>query len=117
MGAGEGPAWDGKGNLYFTNDNRITRRDASGIYSDWAHVMIDSYRDRRTAFRFSVNPRGVQKDVLEFDDRAGEDLNWDAVWQVATRVDSAGWVAEYRIPFSQLRFGSARARFIPAFHS
>ena len=30
VGAGEGPAWDGKGNLYFTNDNRITRRDASG---------------------------------------------------------------------------------------
>src|SRR5438094_10332334 len=30
VGAGEGPAWDGKGNLYFTNDNRITRRDSSG---------------------------------------------------------------------------------------
>src|SRR2546423_3035374 len=83
---------------------QLARRDASGIYSDWLHVMIDSYRDRRTAFRFSVNPRGVQKDVLEFDDRAGADLNWDAVWRVATRIDSAGWVAEYRIPFSQFRF-------------
>ena len=30
VGAGEGPAWDGKGNLYFTNGNRITRRDAAG---------------------------------------------------------------------------------------
>src|SRR5256714_12433313 len=87
---------------------QLARRDASGIYSDWLHVMIDSYRDRRTAFRFSVNPRGVQKDVLEFDDRAGADLNWDAEWQVATRVDSLGWTAEYRIPFSQLRFGGAR---------
>jgi hypothetical protein len=46
----------------------------------------------------------VQKDVLSYDDR-NEDINWDAVWQVATRVDSAGWTAEYRIPFSQLRFG------------
>jgi hypothetical protein len=35
-----------------------------------------------------------------------EDLNWDAVWDVATRVDSLGWVAEYRIPLSQLRFGN-----------
>jgi len=86
---------------------QLARRDASGIYSDWVHVMIDSYRDRRTAWRFSVNPKGVQKDVLEYDDRAGEDLNWDAVWQVATRIDSSGWVAEYRIPFSQLRFGGA----------
>jgi hypothetical protein len=87
---------------------QLARRDASGIYSDWLHVMIDSYRDRRTSFRFSVNPRGVQKDVLEFDDRNGEDLNWDAVWQVATRIDSLGWTAEYRIPFSQLRFGGAQ---------
>jgi Domain of unknown function (DUF5916)/Carbohydrate family 9 binding domain-like len=84
---------------------QLARRDASGIYSDWLHVMIDSYHDRRTSFRFSVNPRAVQKDVLEYDDRNGEDLNWDAVWQVATLVDSAGWTAEYRIPFSQLRFG------------
>ena len=86
---------------------QLARRDASGIYSDWLHVMVDSYRDRRTSYRFSVNPRGVQKDVLEFDDKGGEDLNWDAVWQVATNVDSTGWTAEYRIPFSQLRFGRA----------
>jgi hypothetical protein len=88
---------------------QLARRDASGIYSDWLHVMVDSYHDRRTSFRFSVNPRGVQKDVLEFDDNQGEDLNWDAVWQVATQLDSAGWTAEYRIPFSQLRFGSVPA--------
>src|SRR6266481_9190611 len=86
---------------------QLARRDASGIYSDWLHVMVDSYHDRRTSFRFSVNPRGVQKDVLEYDDNKGEDLNWDAVWEVATRIDSLGWTAEYRIPFSQLRFGGA----------
>ena len=85
---------------------QLARRDASGIYSDWVHVVIDSYHDRRNAFRFSVNPRGVQKDVLHSDDR-NEDLNWDAVWQVAATVDSLGWTAEYRIPFSQLRFGGA----------
>jgi hypothetical protein len=85
---------------------QLARRDATGIYSDWLHVVIDSYHDRRNAFRFSVNPRGVQKDVLHSDDR-NEDLNWDAVWQVATTVDSLGWVAEYRIPFSQLRFANS----------
>jgi hypothetical protein len=87
---------------------QLARRDASGIYSDWLHLMIDSYHDRRTAFRFSVNPRAVQKDVLTSND-TNEDLNWDAVWQVATSVDSLGWIAEYRIPFSQLRFGRAPA--------
>ena len=86
---------------------QLARRDASGIYSDWAHLIIDSYHDRRTAVRFTVNPRGVKKDVYTSND-GPEDLNWDAVWEVETRVDSAGWVAEYRIPFSQLRFGSSR---------
>lgn len=85
---------------------QLARRDASGIYSDWIHLIIDSYRDRRTAFRFTVNPKGVKKDVYTSDDGA-EDVNWDAVWDVATLVDSGGWNAEYRIPLSQLRFGGA----------
>ncbi len=84
---------------------QLGRRDASGIYSDWAHVMIDSYHDRRTAFRFSVNPRGVQKDVLHYND-FNEDVNWDGVWEAATTVDEDGWVAEFRIPLSQLRFSA-----------
>ncbi len=89
----------------------LARRDATaatGIYSDWVHLIIDSYHDRRTAFRFSTTPRGVQKDVYTFND-GNEDTNWDAVWQVGTRVDSAGWVAEYKIPLSQLRFGGDSA--------
>lgn len=85
---------------------QLARRDATGIYSDWIHVVVDSYHDRRNAFRFSTNPRGVQKDVLHSDDR-NEDINWDAVWEVGTTVDKEGWTAEYRIPFSQLRFGGA----------
>ena len=85
---------------------QLARRDASGIYSDWAHLIIDSYHDRRTSFRFSVNPKGVKKDVYTSDD-GPEDANWDAVWDVATVIDSTGWNAEYRVPLSQLRFGGA----------
>ncbi len=84
---------------------QLSRRDASGTYSDWAHVAIDSYHDRRTAFRFTVNPRGVKKDALHFNDTES-DPGWDPVWDVATRIDSLGWTAEYRIPLSQLRFNA-----------
>ena len=87
---------------------QLARRDASGIFSDWVHVIIDSYHDRRTSFRFTVNPKGVKKDVYTSND-GQEDLNWDAVWDVATQIDSGGWTAEYRIPLSQLRFGSSSA--------
>ncbi|MBC7894486.1 MAG: carbohydrate binding family 9 domain-containing protein [Cytophagaceae bacterium] len=82
----------------------LARRDAE-LYSDWAQVLIDSYLDRRTAFRFSVNPAGVQRDALLTGDQEwNEDLGWDAVWSAESQRDSAGWTAEFRIPFSQLRF-------------
>ena len=86
----------------------IARRDYTG-YTDWAQVMIDSHYDRRTAFRFAVNPSGVQKDALEYDDGRGEDVSWDAVWEAVAHTDSLGWSAEFRIPLSQLRFTTHHA--------
>ena len=81
---------------------RLARRDEA-VQSDWFTVLVDSYHDRRTAFAFAVNPRGVQRDFTIIDDQR-EDDGWNAVWEAATRQDSVGWTAEYRIPLSQLRF-------------
>src|SRR5437867_1102826 len=36
----------------------------------------------------------------------GFNLNWDGTWTVATSVDSGGWYAEFRIPFTTLRHGA-----------
>ncbi len=85
---------------------RLGRRDTF-IQSDLFWLSIDSYHDHRTAFRFGVNPSGVRSDWMATNDSDNEDFSWDPVWEVATRVDSLGWVAEIRIPFSQLRFSSA----------
>ncbi|HEX8384926.1 MAG TPA: DUF5916 domain-containing protein, partial [Rubricoccaceae bacterium] len=84
----------------------LGRRDA-GLSSDQAFVAFDSFHDRRTAYLFGVNPAGVQMDLLLYDDGQSEDDSWDAVWDVATTRDSAGWTAEFRIPLSQLRYGPA----------
>jgi len=84
---------------------QLTRRDQHSE-SDWLAVSIDSYCDRRTAFEFAVNPAAVERDKYLFDD-TNEDDSWDAVWDVATRIDEDGWTAEFRIPFSQLRFSEA----------
>ncbi len=80
----------------------LSRRDAR-TQSDYIHLMVDSYHDRRTGFRFSANPLGVKRDFYISGD-GNEDASWDGVWDVTTKVDSLGWTAEYRIPFSQLRF-------------
>jgi hypothetical protein len=80
----------------------LTRRDQRSP-SDWIKVVIDSYFDRRSAYEFAVNPVGVKTDRYYFNDGASDD-SWDAVWDVEVARDGEGWVAEFRIPFSQLRF-------------
>src|SRR5688572_23866542 len=100
---------------------RLVRRDSYVIDSDWLSVAIDSYHDHLSSFRFSVNPAGVRRDEMfsssgrtvsstsaVVTDRGGlVDASWDPVWSAATSVSDSGWVAELRIPFSQLRFSAA----------
>lgn len=89
----------------------LTRRDNFGPPSDLIQLYVDSFHDGRNGYEYVVNPAGVKSDFLLFDDDRF-DLSWDGIWDVATRVDSLGWVAEFAIPFSQLRFrGGAEASF------
>jgi len=82
---------------------RLGRRDDQ-LQSDMVYVDFDSYHDHRTAFEFAVNPAGVKTDDITSNDFFIGDRSWEPVWDVATAIDSLGWVAEMRIPFSQLRF-------------
>ena len=87
---------------------RLGRRDMDLLDSDWLGVVIDSYHDHRTAFFFDLNPAGVQRDAVKSMGAGGreqDDLSWDPVWEGRATKDEGGWTAEYRIPFSQLRFG------------
>ena len=97
--------------LFDSEPRRIARqlgRRDSFTQSDDFVILLDSYHDHRTAFRFDVNPAGVKGDVLTGDEGRFWDNSWDPVWDVATSVDSLGWTAEMRIPFSQLRFSRAQ---------
>jgi len=92
--------------MYDSSPDKIAstlfRRDGNE-YSDWFLVGIDSYNDNRTAFVFGLNPRGVRKDYLIYNDNQ-DDMSWDAVWEASATVDDKGWTAELRIPLSQLRY-------------
>lgn len=82
----------------------LSRRDQRSP-SDWIKIAVDSYHDRRTAYEFAVNPVGVKLDRYYLND-SNSDESWDAVWDVAVSRDDQGWNAEFRIPFSQLRFNN-----------
>jgi hypothetical protein len=101
-------------------------RDVTLTNSDYFAIIFDTYQDRQNGFVFATTPAGVEHDgqvVKEGEgggvfqqgqtraqagSAGGFNLNWDASWTVATHVDSLGWYAEFRIPFSTLRYGKAR---------
>ncbi len=79
--------------------------DASGdngsfnsLTSDKLIIDLDPYHNHLDDILFEVNPAGVKGDEHD------GDPSWDPVWDAATQVDSTGWTAELRIPYSQLRF-------------
>ena len=80
---------------------RVTRRD--NFDSDWVGINIDSYFDKRTAFSFTLSAAGSRSNEAISNDNDW-DTSWVPVWYGATSIDDQGWIAEIRIPLSQLRF-------------
>ena len=90
---------------------RLNRRDSFSNINDVFFALIDSYHDHRTQFIFGVTAAGERRDALAGNDTNSDlDAGFDPVWEAKTSVDSLGWVAEMRIPFSQLRFSSATSQ-------
>jgi hypothetical protein len=75
-------------------NSRELVRDASFSNDDKVEILLDTYHDRRNAFRFAVNPLGVQQDALITDEGRDVNLSWDARWISAGHIDRTGWSVE-----------------------
>jgi len=82
---------------------RLCRRDHIDD-SDILSIYVDPYFDRTTGYNFRVNPLGVQGERSVSGDGDSMDRDWNAVWDVETWQDADGWYAEFRIPFSCVRY-------------
>lgn len=82
--------------------NRLTRRDQAD--GDLVGIILDSFHDLRTGFLFGVSSAGVKYDLMFSNDGQNEDESWDPNWWVKTSINQEGWIAEMKIPFSQVRF-------------
>ena len=81
----------------------LTRRDQvmngdNSLTSDKIAVVFDTFRDKNGRRWFELNPLGVKGDHQD------GDASYDPVWEGSATIDSLGWSAEFRIPYSQLRF-------------
>lgn len=86
----------------------MTRRDGQGN-AERLQITIDPGRDRRTGYAFAISAAGVRSDFhhAQDEEHRGRESQYDPVWDAAAQLDSLGWTAEMRIPFSQLRFPAA----------
>jgi Domain of unknown function (DUF5916) len=84
---------------------RLGRRD-DYANSDRFNVFLDPYHDRRSGVYFGVDAAGTLYDGVLLNDDWDDD-SWDGVWDGHVQIDSLGWTAEIRIPYSQLRFHAA----------
>ncbi len=103
-------------------------RDYEVTDADAVIMIFDTYNDQQNGFVFGTTPAGIEYDgqvaaqgsgggfflgggmsgQRRFQRGAGGGFNknWDGSWTVATSQDADGWYAEFRIPFSTLRYGS-----------
>jgi len=82
----------------------FARRDKVLSDQDMLVLFIDPVGNRKFAHFFRVNPRGAIGDGLYNEDTGNEDFSPDIEFDVVTGTFEGGWTAEFRIPFSSLRY-------------
>ena len=93
-----------------------TRRDAFFFSDDHVEVLIDTFLDGRNCYTFALNPLGTQTDRRLTNEGAnrrtgsssiGTAISWDCDWEGKAAKETDKWVAEFAIPFAELRFSKA----------
>ncbi|PYX32333.1 MAG: hypothetical protein DMG80_08110 [Acidobacteria bacterium] len=88
------------------------REDFEG--DDAVEIMLDTFHDRRRAYVFQVNPKGVQYDAIWTEASYAEqtngnfDASFDTLWYSRGKITPQGYVAWIAIPFRSLRFPSGQ---------
>jgi len=80
----------------------LSKRDQEGKNFDAFGIWIDPYNNGQLRYNFLVSAAGVQTDAKYTN--TSIDSDWDAVWKSAVKITDKGWIAEFAIPFSALRF-------------
>ena len=79
----------------------LSKRDHLNDDDNWVGVDIDLFDDEALIYAFGSNPSGVQ-----IDGRGGYrlDKSLDLIFDVKTSITDYGYIVEFAIPFSSLRY-------------
>ena len=82
---------------------KVLRQGGMSWLDDQFNIILDPFNDKRSGYRFQVNPNGVWEEGLF---RGGDQMQWEwsGIWQASASRNDEGWVAETRIPFKTVSF-------------
>jgi hypothetical protein len=75
--------------------------EASG---DVVSIMLDTFMDRRTAYKLAVTAGGARADCRLVDDARNRDYAWDGVWFSDAKIYDWGYVVEWEIPYRSIQY-------------
>lgn len=75
-----------------------------GYTGDIVSIMLDTFGDKQTAYKFAVNASGVKSDSRMLDDARNRDYSWDGIWDAATQIYDWGYVVEMKIPYKSIKY-------------
>ena len=92
--------WDREPHLISAH---VLRQGENVINEDEFALILDPFNERRSGYRFEVNPNGVRHDIL-YQNANQQEPNWDGIYYADASIDEEGWVAEMAIPFKTISF-------------
>lgn len=71
---------------------------------DIVSIMLDTFGDKQTAYKFAVNAAGTRADCRLLDDARNRDYSWDGIWFSAAKIYDWGYVIEMEIPYKSIQY-------------
>lgn len=71
---------------------------------DVVSLMLDTFNDKRSAYKFGVSATGVRSDSRMLDDARNRDYSWDGIWFSDAKIYDWGYVVEMEIPYKSIQY-------------
>lgn len=71
---------------------------------DFVSIMLDTFGDKRTAYKLAVSASGVRADSRMLDDARNRDYNWDGIWFADSKIYDWGFIVEMEIPYKSIQY-------------
>ncbi len=74
------------------------------VSGDLVSIMLDTFDDKKTAYKFGVSASGVKNDSRMLDDARNRDYAWDGIWFSDAKIYNWGYVVEMKIPYKSIQY-------------